>query len=101
MDRNLGDPVVSSAIPGWSTGLPTPGLDGALDRRGANLRVPPRYCQTKETKCGEMAVGCRSALIVPSKLGNSPRRTQWRKAKRRPQRDLWMPSEACQGDDRA
>jgi hypothetical protein len=36
MNRNLGDPVVSSAIPGWSTGLPTPGLGGALVRQGAN-----------------------------------------------------------------
>ena len=43
-----------------------------------------RYRQAKETKCGEMAVGCRSALIVPLKQGNSPWRTQWRKAKRRP-----------------
>ena len=31
-----------------------------------------------------MAVGCRSALILPWKLGNSPWRTQWREAKRRP-----------------
>ena len=46
-------------------------------------RVAPRYRQAKETKCGEMAVGFRSVLIVPLKLGNSPRRTQWSKAKRR------------------
>ena len=52
--------------------------------RERKQRVHPRYRQAKETKCGEMAVGCRSALIVPLKLGNSPRRTQWRKAKRRP-----------------
>ena len=52
--------------------------------RERKQRVHPRYRQAKETKCGEMAVGCRSALIVPKKLGNSPRRTQWRKAKRRP-----------------
>ena len=51
--------------------------------RERKQRVHPRYRQAKETKCGEMAVGCRNALIVPSKLGNSPRRTQWRKAKRR------------------
>jgi hypothetical protein len=30
------------------------------------------------------AAGSRSALIVPLKQGNSPRRTLWRKAKRRP-----------------
>ncbi len=52
--------------------------------RERKQRVHPRYRQAKETKCGEMAVGCRSALIVPLKQGNSPRRTQWRKAKRRP-----------------
>ncbi len=52
--------------------------------RERTKRVKPRYRQAKETKCGEMAVGCRSALIVPLKLGNSPWRTQWRKAKRRP-----------------
>ncbi len=52
--------------------------------RERKQRVHPRYRQAKETKCGEMAVGCRSALILPLKLGNSPRRTQWRKAKRRP-----------------
>ena len=52
--------------------------------RERKQRVHPRYRQAKETKCGEMAVGCRNALIVPLKLGNSPRRTQWRKAKRRP-----------------
>jgi hypothetical protein len=30
------------------------------------------------------AAGSRSALIVPMKQGNSPRRTLWREAKRRP-----------------
>jgi len=52
--------------------------------RERKQRVHPRYRQAKETKCGETAVGCRNALIVPLKLGNSPWRTQWRKAKRRP-----------------
>jgi hypothetical protein len=33
--------------------------------------VQPRYCQAKETKCGRMAAGRRSVLIVPLKLGNS------------------------------
>ena len=47
-------------------------------------RVQPRYRQAKETKCGGMAAGCRSALIVPLKEGNSLRRTLWREAKRRP-----------------
>ena len=47
-------------------------------------RVQPRYRQTKETKCGGMAAGRRSALIVLMKQGNSPWRTLWRKAKRQP-----------------
>ncbi len=69
--------------------LETPGyqlqaLAAHSSARERTQRVKPRYRQAKETKCGEMAVGCRSALIVPLKLGNSPWRTQWRKAKRRP-----------------
>ena len=52
--------------------------------RERKQRVHPRYHQTKETKCGGMAAGRRSALIVPLKQGNSPRRTLRRKAKRRP-----------------
>jgi hypothetical protein len=52
--------------------------------RERKQRVQPRYRQTKETKCGGMAAGRRSALIVLLKQGNSPWRTLWRKAKRRP-----------------
>ncbi len=52
--------------------------------RERKQRVDPRYRQTKETKCGGMAAGRRSALIVLLKQGNSPRRTLWRKAKRQP-----------------
>ena len=44
-------------------------------------RVAPRYRQAKETKCGEMAVGCRSTLIVLMKPGNWSRRTRWREGK--------------------
>ena len=36
-------------------------------------RVQPRYRQTKETKCGGMAAGRHSVLIVPMKLANSTR----------------------------
>ncbi len=32
--------------------------------RERKQRVHPRYRQAKETKCGEMAVGCRSALTL-------------------------------------
>src|SRR5437588_12490087 len=40
-------------IPAGATGLPTPGLGGALVRRGANRTSERwRYRQTKATKCG-------------------------------------------------
>ena len=72
-------------IPGWRYRVTTSRpWRRTRPPRERNERVHPRYRQAKETKCGEMAVGCRSALIVPLKLGNSPWRTQWRKAKRRP-----------------
>ena len=38
-----------------------------------NQRVQPRYRQAKETKCGGMAAGRHSVLIVPMKLANSTR----------------------------
>ncbi len=41
--------------------------------RERNQRVQPRYRQAKETKCGEMAAGRHSVLIVPMKLANSTR----------------------------
>ena len=44
-------------------------------------RVHPRYRQAKETKCGEMAVGCRSTRIVLMKPGNWSRGTGWREGK--------------------
>jgi hypothetical protein len=56
-------------------------LAAALVRQGANERVHPRYRQAKETKCGEMAVGCRSTRIVLMKPGNWSRRTRWREGK--------------------
>jgi hypothetical protein len=40
-----------------------------------------RYRQAKETKCGEMAVGCRSTRIVLMKPGNWSRWTRWREGK--------------------
>jgi|GEM_PF-5184478 len=49
--------------------------------RERNQRVQPRYRQAKETKCGEMAVGCRSTRIVLMKPGNWSRRTRWREGK--------------------
>ena len=41
--------------------------------RERKQRVQPRYRQTKETKCGGMAAGRHSVLIVPTKLANSTR----------------------------
>ena len=49
--------------------------------RERKQRVHPRYRQAKETKCGEMAVGCRSTRIVLMKPGNWSRRTRWREGK--------------------
>jgi hypothetical protein len=84
--RNLGDPVVSSAlIPAGATGSPTPGLGGALVRRGAN-RTSERggTAKRRQRSAAGRAAGSRSALIVPLKQGNSPRRTLGREAERRP-----------------
>ena len=79
------NPVRSSANSRQETpGYQSPGPCGSLVRLGAKQRVQPRYRQAKETKCGGMAAGRRSALIVLMKQGNSPWRTLWRKAKRRP-----------------
>ena len=49
--------------------------------RERTQRVQPGYRQAKETKCGEMAVGCRSTRIVLMKPGNWSRRTRWREGK--------------------
>ena len=72
--RNLGEPcLLLGEFPVGDTGLPTPGLGGALGRQGAKQRVQPRYRQAKETKCGGTAAGRHSVLIVPTKLANSTR----------------------------
>jgi hypothetical protein len=72
-------------FPDGATGLPTPGLGGALVRRGANLSECNRgTAKRRKRSAAGWAVGSRSALIVPLKQGNSPWRTLWRKAKRRP-----------------
>ena len=63
-------------IPAGDTGLTTPDLDGALVRRGAK-RTSGRRGTAKRRKrsAAGWAAGSRSALIVPLKQGNSPRRT--------------------------
>ena len=66
------NPVRSSAnsrpeIPGYQLQA----LAAHSSVRERKQRVQPRYRQTKETKCGGMAAGRHSVLIVPAKLGNS------------------------------
>ena len=72
-------------IPDGETGSTTPGLDGALVRRGAK-RTSGRggTAQRRRRSAAGRAAGSRSALRVPSKRGNSPRRTPWREARRQP-----------------
>ena len=67
------------------TGITTPGLGGALVRRGAN-RTSERggTAKRRQRSAAGWAAGSRSALIVTLKHGNSPRRTLWREAKRQP-----------------
>src|SRR6516164_3459195 len=74
-----------SELPAGDTGITTPGLDGALVRRGAK-RTSERggTAKRRQRSAAGWAAGSRSALIVPMKQGNSPRRTLWREAKRRP-----------------
>src|SRR5262249_34734070 len=73
--RNLGDPVVSSAlIPAGATGSPTPGPSGALVRRGANRTSERRgTAKRRQRSAAGRAAGGHSALIVPAKLANGPR----------------------------
>src|SRR6516225_1998330 len=70
-------------IPAGDTGLTTPGLGGALVRRGAK-RTSERggAAKRRQRSAAGRAAGSRSALIVPLKRGNSPRRTPWREARR-------------------
>src|SRR2546423_1567444 len=72
-------------IPAGATGSPTPGLGGALVRRGAK-RTSERggTAKRRQRSAAGRTAGNRSALIVPLNQGNSPRRTLWREAKRRP-----------------
>jgi hypothetical protein len=65
--------------------LPTPGLGGALVRRGAK-RTSERggTAKRRQRSAARRAAGSRSALVEPPKQGNSPRRTLGREAKRRP-----------------
>src|SRR5215472_4872837 len=68
-----------SELPAGDTGITTPGLGGALVRRGAK-RTSERggTAKRRQRSAAGWAAGSRSALIVPTKRGNSPRRTLWR-----------------------
>jgi hypothetical protein len=72
-------------VPGRETGSTTPGPDGAPVRRGAK-RTSGRggTAKRRQRSAAGWAAGRHSALIVPSKRGNSPRRTPWREARRQP-----------------
>ena len=81
--RNLGDPVASSA-----RSRPGDRVNNSGPRRGAR---PPGSERTsgrggtagrRQRSAAGRAAGGRSALRVPSKRGNSPRRTPWREARR-------------------
>ena len=68
------NPVRSSAksrleIPGYQLQA----LAAHSSARERKQRVQPRYRQTRKTKCGGMAAGRHSVLIVPTKLANSTR----------------------------
>ena len=53
--RNLGEPCsLLGEFPAGDTGLPTPGLGGALVRRGANTTSGTEVPPNEETKCGGM-----------------------------------------------
>jgi hypothetical protein len=72
-------------IPAGDTGLTTPGLGGALVRRGAK-RMSERggTAKRRQRSAAGWAAGSRSALKVPLKQGNSPRRTPSREAEHQP-----------------
>ena len=73
MSRNLGEPCsLLGEFPAGDTGLPTPGLGGALVRPGAKSTSATEVLPNEETKCGGMAAGRHSVLIVLTKLANSP-----------------------------
>ena len=74
MNRNLGEPCwllgqSRAEIPGHQLQALT--VHSSVRER--KQRVEPRYRQAKETKCGGMAAGRHSVLIVPTKLANSTR----------------------------
>src|SRR5262249_29405693 len=96
--RNLGDPVVSSVtsrpeLPGYP--LQASAAHSSTGERQERVNARGTAKRRQRSAAGR-ATGSRSALIVPSKQGNSPRRTLRREAKRRPadpiEGNMWSPS---------
>src|SRR5262249_42871746 len=74
---NLRDPAVPTDISGSGTGTSTPRSPRSRARPlGANT-APGWYRRPKATKGGETNGRESERLIVASKLGNGPSRTQW------------------------
>ena len=75
MNRTLGEPCsLLGEFPAGDTGLPTPGLGGALVRRGANSTSERRgTAKRRKRSAAGWAAGSRSVLIVLRKLANSSR----------------------------
>ena len=71
--RNLGGPVASTALPGWSYRVTNsrPAV-GAPDVRGSEIRARPWYRQAKATKRGGTGDGESERLVLPAKRGNRP-----------------------------
>src|SRR5262245_13639425 len=72
--KNLGEPVVSSAHPGWSHRV----TNSRPGRRTRPLRSEPNECnrgtaKRRQRSAAGWAAGSHSALIVPRKLANGPR----------------------------
>jgi len=71
----MGDPVVSMVIPGRSYRVTNsrPVRGGTRPRAGAKGECNRGTAKRRKTKCGGMGGRGRSALIVPTKPGNSAR----------------------------
>src|SRR6516162_8428476 len=74
-----------SELPAGDTGITTPGLGSALVCWGAK-RTSERggTAKRRQRSAAGRTAGSHSALIVPLKQENSPRRILWREAKRQP-----------------
>ncbi len=80
MNRNVGEPCwLLGEIPARDTGYQLQVLAAHSSARERKQRVHPRYRQAKETKCGGIAAGRHSVLILLDKWfeqGVKPRMRQ-------------------------